>query len=290
MKTIASIDFEWMFTGELNLGESSCQVGISKVTLDDTTNRIGLIDTFSFSFKTPYLENILLHSNTNNLQFAPNNYIIPEFILCSKDFGDYINSLYLFLNSVDEIISFGQIDYNILVNFFQKYNYNFNQISYTNVQNLFSGKLEDLCNAYNVINLVPHHPLWDSYSLLECYIKMMMSSNISAPKLTTLNSNYGNGGSKKIIKPTEEELLNAPNNIFKGKQFTVTGNPEKIERTILENRLVHEFGGTCNSSGYKKSDYIIKFKNFGKTKIQYAKDNNIQIISEKEIYKLLGIK
>ena len=87
------------------------------------------------------------------------------------------------------------------------------------------------------------------------------------------------------LNPTEQELVTQQTTL-RGLKFVITGELQTLTRIEIK-ALIESEGGTTTGAVSKKTDYLIFGENPG-TKIEKAKQLGIEMISEKDFYKLLN--
>ncbi|NLD27019.1 MAG: NAD-dependent DNA ligase LigA [Acholeplasmataceae bacterium] len=86
------------------------------------------------------------------------------------------------------------------------------------------------------------------------------------------------------INPREEYI--PQEGVFKNKVFVLTGKLPNLTREEAT-AIIEKHGGSTASSVSKKTDYVLAGSDAG-SKLQKARELNINIISEEDLYKLIG--
>jgi DNA ligase (NAD+) len=86
------------------------------------------------------------------------------------------------------------------------------------------------------------------------------------------------------INPREEKVTQE--GVFQNKVFVLTGKLPNLTREEAT-AIIEKHGGTTTSSVSKKTDYVLAGADAG-SKLQKARDLNVKIISEEDLYKLIG--
>lgn len=90
------------------------------------------------------------------------------------------------------------------------------------------------------------------------------------------------------VTPEEEEVtVPASSNVLQGKTFVFTGTLSRFSRKEAED-LVRQKGGKVAGAVSRKVDYLVVGENPG-GKLDEARRKNIQILSEEEFYRMIGV-
>lgn len=108
---------------------------------------------------------------------------------------------------------------------------------------------------------------------------------------------FNNTKNQQIIEKLKEagvqmvlkEEKTSYNNILGGKSIVISGTFNKYSRDELKN-IIEDHGGKNTSAVSSNTDFLLAGENAGPKKLKQAEENNIPIISEEKLIKMLGIE
>ena len=103
----------------------------------------------------------------------------------------------------------------------------------------------------------------------------------------SVNEYFDSDANKKTIERLKNYGLNmeikeqeeAVEKVFDGKTFVISGTFENYSREQMKD-LIEKYGGKTTSSVSSKTDYLLAGANAGPSKLEKAKKQNVEIISE----------
>ena len=159
-----------------------------------------------------------------------------------------------------------------------------------NTLNLPNYKLETVAKHFDLLkDKQEHRALSDCYLLYDCY---KLLNKRYEPRKYYLDSDVDM--SKVNIRVDESSITantEIKDSILSNKYVVVTGDFSKYDRAGILQKIVN-YGGICQKSVTKQTDYLICGSNVGATKInkaneKIAKGQNLKIINESEFYKII---
>jgi DNA polymerase-3 subunit epsilon len=260
---------------------SICHIGLIKVVDSVFTEEI------SYLIKPPDNEYSAWNSNIHGISAddTKDSLIFPE---VWDKIKTYIEDQYLVAHNAS---------YNIdcLSKAMKLYDINVPQFKSCCTYKLTGGRLEEVCNAFNIKLDNNRDALSDARACAKIFLKLLnkKETNICKEKkqkqaLSNTNQVHEENISNKLIPELEDSNLRNP---FNNKKVVFLGVLQKIKREKAA-QLLKNLGANIGSGVTKKTDYAISGKSPGPSKMdKIEKYNNegseIELIYEEEFLKIL---